>query len=577
MRKVLFAIQLCLLSLSGCGDAGTATRDNNFTPLTAIEISAQNLRIANQTSTQFRAVGNFSNLFTRDITSEVIWSSGDPAVATISTSGPEIGRARAQSPGTTSIRALRAGIETELAFEVSAASADTLDISPLAPALPKGLTTDFQASGSFSDGTTQDLTFDVTWVSSTPSVATISNAAGSRGLATAVAVGTSNLSAEFNGLSAATQLTVSAATLESIALSPLNPSILSLSGGQFTATGTFSDASSADITDQVSWGSSLPTVATVSDAGGTKGQVSTLINGTTTISVDLDNIRASTRLTVTGGNLTAIKVLPADSTQVHLSPVLEVQMRAQGTFANAAREITSQVVWSSSDARVATINNLGLVTTVGAGVTEIKAVSTTSLGSITGTSLLTVNQANYVAGNLTISPATIDMPTIARNTSRKFTVSGRFSDGITRDLTRAVTWTSSAPAVAEISNVAPYKGMATAVAAGSTNISADFRGLDSVFATLKVTAPTLSSLAIDNLSPSVRVGDSLQLTATAGYSDGTSQKITADVTWTAADSSLAVFHDPLEHPGEIRGVSSGSVEISATFGGKTASLSLVVP
>jgi hypothetical protein len=55
------------------------------------------------------------------------------------------------------------------------------------------------ATGTFSDGTTQDLTMDVTWSSGTPGVATISNVAGSEGLATSVAIGTTTITATLDG------------------------------------------------------------------------------------------------------------------------------------------------------------------------------------------------------------------------------------------------------------------------------------------------------------------------------------------------------------------------------------------
>ena len=71
-------------------------------------------------------------------------------------------------------------------------------------------------------------------------VATI--AAGS--LATAVAVGTSNITASLNGVtSSADLLTVTAATLQSIAVTPASPSVAKGGTQQFTATGTYSDAS----------------------------------------------------------------------------------------------------------------------------------------------------------------------------------------------------------------------------------------------------------------------------------------------------------------------------------------------
>src|SRR5690606_25918912 len=61
----------------------------------------------------------------------------------------------------------------------------SLAIDPSDPQqLPDGRTLALKAIGTFSDDTTQDLTANVTWVSSDPNVATVSNAAGAKGVVT---------------------------------------------------------------------------------------------------------------------------------------------------------------------------------------------------------------------------------------------------------------------------------------------------------------------------------------------------------------------------------------------------------
>ena len=62
----------------------------------------------------------------------------------------------------------------------------------------------FAASGVYGDGTTKDVTSQVTWASAAAAVATIS----ATGLATAGAVGTTTISATLAGISGATGLTV---------------------------------------------------------------------------------------------------------------------------------------------------------------------------------------------------------------------------------------------------------------------------------------------------------------------------------------------------------------------------------
>ena len=80
MKNLLWSGFFIVLVLSGCSN-GTPTRLNTFTPLTSIEITAVSSTIAAQTSTRLTATGNYSGLFTRDITAQVVWSSDTPNVA----------------------------------------------------------------------------------------------------------------------------------------------------------------------------------------------------------------------------------------------------------------------------------------------------------------------------------------------------------------------------------------------------------------------------------------------------------------------------------------------------------------
>jgi hypothetical protein len=91
------------------------------------------------------------------------------------------------------------------------------------------------------------------------------------------------------------------ATLTSIAVTPSTPSSQALANTlQFTATGTYSDGSTSNITTSVTWGSSSTAVATIS-AG---GLATTAGGGSTTISASLSGVTGSTVFTVTPAMLT---------------------------------------------------------------------------------------------------------------------------------------------------------------------------------------------------------------------------------------------------------------------------------
>jgi hypothetical protein len=68
---------------------------------------------------------------------------------------------------------------------------------------------------------------------------------------------------------------------------------------QFTATGTFSDASTQDLTNVATWVSATMATATIDSAGAVRGLATTLAAGTTVISATRNGVTGMTTLTVT--------------------------------------------------------------------------------------------------------------------------------------------------------------------------------------------------------------------------------------------------------------------------------------
>ena len=132
----------------------------------------------------------------------------------------------------------------------------SLAVTPINASLPGGAVQQFTATGTYSDASTQDLTQSASWTSSNNAVASISNAAGSRGSATSIAAGTTTITAAVGGVAGSTTLTVTTATLVSLAIGPTNPSIPLGTTLQLTATGTYSDGGTQVLTQSVSWTSS---------------------------------------------------------------------------------------------------------------------------------------------------------------------------------------------------------------------------------------------------------------------------------------------------------------------------------
>ena len=278
--------------------SGNTTLTVTAATLTSIAVTPTNPSIANGTTRQFTATGTFSDSTTQDLTTQVTWSSSATGVATISNAGGSQGLASSVAVGSTTITATLGLVSGNTTLTVTAATLSTIAVTPVNPSLPLGLTRQFTATGTFSDSTMQDLTTQVTWSSSSPGVATISNASGSKGLATSVAAGTTIITATLGSVSGNTTLTVNAVTLVSITVTPATPTLTKGTTRQFTATGTYSDSSAQNLTTSVTWSSSTPAVVSISNAGGSKGLAKAKRRGTATITATLGSISGSTSVTV---------------------------------------------------------------------------------------------------------------------------------------------------------------------------------------------------------------------------------------------------------------------------------------
>lgn len=84
--KIASALSLCFImsvALMNCMGAGTVS-----VTLTSIAVTPANTSIVVGDTQQFTATGTYSDETTSVITTEVTWSSSNPAVATVSTTTP---------------------------------------------------------------------------------------------------------------------------------------------------------------------------------------------------------------------------------------------------------------------------------------------------------------------------------------------------------------------------------------------------------------------------------------------------------------------------------------------------------
>jgi hypothetical protein len=334
------------------GVSGSASLTVSSAALLSLSVSPTAPSLAVGGSLQFTAAGSFSDQSVRDITALVQWSTGDGTVAVMTGLTP--GLANAIASGSVSVVATYNGFSASTMLAVTPAALVSVVVTPNLPTLSVGSTLQFTATGTFSDGTSQDLTTMAQWKAGDETVAIVDNSAPSQGLATAVGQGTVSVTASLNGVAGSTSATVTPAALVFVSMTPPSATISPGATQQFSLVGTYTDNGTQDLTSSANWSSSVPNTASV-----LLGLVNGLTPGATVISAAYGSLSASAQLDVTSSLpvLVSLQLNPAAST---IAVEGTEQMGAVGTFSDGTtQDLTNSVTWSTSDPTILAIQPAG--------------------------------------------------------------------------------------------------------------------------------------------------------------------------------------------------------------------------
>ena len=171
-------------------------------------------------------------------------------------------------------------------------------------------------------------------------------------------------------------------TLASISVTSSTPSVVVGATRQFTATATYSDASTANISSTATWAVAPQAFATINSSGLATG----VAVGSTMVTASLSGISGSESLTITAttATLTSISVSPATASVVVGTTQ---QFTATATYSDGSTaNVSSTATWAATTPAVATINSTGLAT----GATADSTTVTASLSGISGNASLIV-------------------------------------------------------------------------------------------------------------------------------------------------------------------------------------------
>jgi Bacterial Ig-like domain (group 2) len=143
------------------------------------------------------------------VTTSVEWHSDDTSIASPVTAPDYLGTFVAGHVGSTKVRAkLGSMTSTDVTVTVLDLALLAIDLSDAHLNLFPGSNEYMGASGTFQDGSQVDISRSVVWKTGNPAVATVSNDPNTVGVVTAVAKGTTSLTATLGSVSTTTTVTV---------------------------------------------------------------------------------------------------------------------------------------------------------------------------------------------------------------------------------------------------------------------------------------------------------------------------------------------------------------------------------
>ena len=492
-------------------------------PIKDISLSTENMKLVKGQKEKIEITPNPTNTTTAKNASFV---SNDTSVATVTNDGTVTALGSAGKVNKTTITVTAYGITKTVNVEV---------INPI-----KGISLNnstLQLSGEDATATLVATiepsdTFDskeITWSSSDDKVVKVSN-----GKVTVVGGGTATITATTsNGIKAECIVTV-VIPLKSVTLNKENVEI-AMDPDNAVTDKLVVDYEPKNTTENTtaSYTSNNTSIVTVSNTG----VITPVAPGETTITVKLGSITKTVKVKVTAPlkkvtlNKTNVELLPGQTDQLEVS--------LYPTYTSDSKKVT----WTSSNDDVVKVDENGKITAVKDGTATITA-------TVAGKSAqASVKVLVPVEGIIILPNSNIEL-----TKGGKITLSVKASNANAEEELGKITWKSSNPEIATVDQ----SGNVTAIAGGSTKITATTVGGKSATAEVKVIVP-IKNISLNTDKLTINRGNSSQLELTIDPEDTTDDKT---VTWTSSDTDVAT----VSNTGKVTAKKIGTTIITAKVG-----------
>jgi uncharacterized protein YjdB len=432
----------------------------------------------------------------------VTWSTTDPAIATVSSTGLVTGVA----PGDATISASSGGKIGSVLVTVNPKPVGAVIVSPSQLSLEPGQTRQISAQVTDADGNV--LTGrTVEFTSENPAIATVS----ASGLVVGVTLGSTRVIATSEGKTGTADVTVIPAPVATVVVTPAQASIVVGGSAQLTAVARDSRGNVVS-GRRASWSTGAPSVATVS----ADGLVTGVGDGTAIIFATIDGRTGSATADVRRAAVTSVTVTPGSS-NVAVGSTLQLTAIVR----SGETVLSDRVVGlTSSNPTVASVSSSGVIDARKAGLATITATSE----GVSGTASVAVGITRVV-----VSPSST---TVEVGQTRQLVASARDANNNNVPGVPFV-WTTSAAGTATVSS----SGLVTGVSEGSVAITATFQDIAGSSSVLVLPRP-VADVDVTPSSVTLARGGTAQLTAT--LRDASGNILTGrTVTWSSSNEFVA--------------------------------------
>ncbi len=430
----------------------------------------------------------------------------------------------------------------------------------------------YQITGTYSDGTTQDLTNDSN-LNITIDDENILNQ-GNDNTVQAIAVGQTNINATIDALSTAITVSVeenvSTPTLTAIAFQ--NNQVTLTQGDSYTyqMTGTYIDGTTQDLTNDPNLN------ITINDENilnqGNDNTVQAIVVGQTNINATIDVL--STAITVSVEENVSTPTLTAiafQNNQVTLTQGDPYTYQITGTYSDGTtQDITNtpEVNLTIADQNILALGTNNTIQ----GITPGESIVTATMNGLSSNISITITEK---PSEVTLTAIAFEQSnaTITEGETYTFKVLGTYSDGTQQDITRnpELSYTSQSETI-----IAVIGNTIQGITAGKCTVNATINELSSnimITVTEKTSEVTLTAIAFEQSNATLKEGETYTFKVFGTYSDGTQQDITdnQELSYTLQNETSITING-----NTILGIAAGESTVTATINELSSNITITV-